>query len=773
MSGRLIQENAPMASNSLRTLVGIAALVIISAGCSKDPAVEKQSKLKRGDAYAAQGKLDEAIIEYRGAIQLDPKLGEARRKLGDAYAKKGDQANAAREYIRGADLLPDDADLQLVAGASLLLAGQFEDARARVDKVLAKDPKNGRALLIRANALAGLKDTNSAIAQLEEAVKADPKASQAYSNLGTLLMSKGQKDEAEYSYRRAVEVAPTAVEPLLALGNFLWNSGRKPEAEQAFTHALELDPKNRLARRMLAVFYLGSGQAAEAESQFKWLADNGDALSRLALADFYGTVGRPDDARAVLQTVVADPTVYVAVRTRLATLAVSQGNRQDADKWLGEALAKEPNNVDALNTKAQFLVGDRKFDEALVAADAAAKADASSARAHYLRGTALAAGNHFDDAVAALNEAIRLNPKYVSAQLELAQVERARGERAAAVEASKQAVGSAPADPVARLILVRNLIANRELARAETELTALLKQYPNVGAVHAQMGLVQQAAHNDTAGARRSFERALQLDPKSTEALTGLVGLDLLVAKKPADAFARIDAALKAAPDDPDLLMLAGRTYTSTKDYAKAEASYRRVMEIAPQRLGAYTALGQLLVTQARVDDALKEFDAFLAQQPKSAGTLTLTGMLLRGQGKLVEAQQRYERAVEADPRAAVAANNLAGLYAESGSNLDAALKLAQNAVAEAPDEPAFNDTLGYVYLKKGMPILAVPPLKKCVQKAPTQPVVRYHLGLAYAGTGDKAAARRELEQALKLKADFPGAEDAKAVLAGLDKSPG
>jgi Flp pilus assembly protein TadD len=75
------------------------------------------------------------------------------------------------------------------------------------------------------------------------------------------------------------------------------------------------------------------------------------------------------------------------------------------------------------------------------------------------------------------------------------------------------------------------------------------------------------------------------------------------------------------------------------------------------------------------------------------------------------------------------------------------------------------NDTLAYVYIKKQLGSLAIPLLRLAMEKRPDDPSFHYHLGLAYSQSGDKAAARKALEEALKLKPDFDGAEDARNVL--------
>ena len=58
--------------------------------------------LGSGDRYVAEQKYQEAVVEYRNAIQQDPKFGEARYKLAETYAKLQDPRNAYREYIRAA-----------------------------------------------------------------------------------------------------------------------------------------------------------------------------------------------------------------------------------------------------------------------------------------------------------------------------------------------------------------------------------------------------------------------------------------------------------------------------------------------------------------------------------------------------------------------------------------------------------------------------------------------------------------------------------------------
>jgi tetratricopeptide (TPR) repeat protein len=429
-------------------------------------------------------------------------------------------------------------------------------------------------------------------------------------------------------------------------------------------------------------------------------------------------------------------------------------------------LVKEAKNTQALLVKARFLVSENKLDDALPLARQAVAADASNAESHYLVGSILSAKGDVEGAVAAMHEVIRVNPRATAAQLQLARLELQRGGAASSVQYAEQAVSSAPGDPFARLTLARSLMAKGDLARAETEMQSLLEKYPTAAAVHSQNGLLQLLRQN-TRAAQQSFDRALQLDPNDFDAFRGLIGIDL-AAKRYDVIHSKLDARLAKNPKDVAVLILAARTYASTGELAKTEETLRKVLEVDPARLDAYGMLGQLYVAQKKLDQAIKEFEVLAKRQPNNVGAPTMVGMILQMQGKEAEAQKRYEDVIQINPRAPVAANNLAWIYAERGGNLDVALQLAQVAKEQLPDTPEVNDTLGYVYIKKDLASLAVPPLQTAVEKDPQNPTYRYRLGVAYAKMGKKDDAKRELEQALKMKPDFPEAADARKTLAGL-----
>ena len=761
-----------MTFKNLSVRLGCLALLAVltgTAACSGDPERAKQEYLKSGNQYFDQEKYSEAIVQYRNALQQDAKFGEARFKLAQAYERIGDSVNATREYIRAADALPDRADAQVKAGAYLLFGGQSQEARVRAEKALKLDPRNVEAQIILGNALAGLKDIEGALRQVEEAVKLDPASSTALSSLGALRLAHGDQQEAEAAFRKAVEVGPDSPQAHLALAYFLWASGRQQDAEASFKRAVEVDPSNLTSHRALALYYLGSGRAALAEPHFKAMAaadTSASAPYKLALADYYIALNRTEDASAVLAGLVNAKDTASAAQTRVAAIDYVTKSRADGNRVIDQVLAKDPKNVPALLAKTRFQIEQGQIDGALATAQKAVAADGQSVPARYLLGTIYRAKRMQDEAVRAFSEVLKINPAAAAAQVQLAQLSLERGETARAVQLASDAARLLPNDARAQFTLMRSLMASAQYQEAARISAAMVRTFPKLPEVHAAAGSLALAT-NDRAGARRAFEKALEIDGANIEALMGLVRLDMSD-KRAGDALARIDQQLAKTPRNAELLLLAARVHGASGDTEKAESHLTKAIEADPNNLSAYLLLGQLYQARGRIDQARASFEAVLKRQPNSVGANTVVAVLYEIEGNLDEARKRYEQVMQLDPNAPVAANNLAYLYAEHGGNLDVALQLAQTAKQHLPDEPQVSDTLGWIYVKKELASIGLPQLEDAVRRSPQDAQMHYHLGVALAKTGDAERSRRTLERALTLKLQPPLDAEARRLMATL-----
>ena len=751
----------------VRALSPLLLASALFSACS-NPEAQKLEHLKKGDEYVKEKRDEFAVVEYASAVKIDPRFGEARLKLAETYERMGNVRAALPEFIRAADALPDNRALQLKATQLLLISRRFEDAKARADSLLAKDPKDVDAMLLRGNALAALRDSAGAVAEIEEAIKIAPANSDALVSLGAAQTQGGEKKQAEASFREAIKLDPSSAAAKLALANFLLANNRAPEAEVILKEVLANEPRNLVANRMLATLYVSSNRVAEAEQPLKVVAEVSNApAARLGLADYYAAAGRSDDAVALLRELAKEPRSAGEAELRLSALDYAQNRVTEAHARLDALLTRAPNYASALVLKAQWLVKENKLPEAAERAKAAVSAEPQSASAHFALAVVQESRREFADAAKSYQEALRLNPRAVAAQLALSRLNLVAGNSAAAQRFAEEARQTQPSNFDARVALVRSLLAAGNTSRAQTEIASMLKDAPNAAVVHAINGSYLARANNPK-GARAAYERALELSPGSLEAIGGLTYLDL-GAKDAPSAVRRIDAELAKQPNNAALFTLLAQVHKATGDRAKEEQALRRAVTVDPRYTTGYALLAQLYEQQKRIDEAIAEFEGMAQRDPSNVEAQTMVGTLLKQQGKRDEAIKAYEKAIGGQPdNAPVAANNLAYTYAEQGTNLDVALQLATSAKQRLPNEAGVDDTLGWVYYKKGMFDLAIKSLEESVRKQ-QNPEVLVHLGLAYAKAGDKAKAREALERAFKLN-PRAGGEEARQVLESVSR---
>ncbi len=749
---------------ALRVL-SILAVAVTVAACS-NPEKKKAQYLAAGDALAAQGKHAEAIIEYRNAIKQDTQFGEARFKLAQAYEATNDLGRAMKEYLRAADLLPEKPEAQLAAARMLVLAGQFEDAKTRAERVLAADPKSVQANLVLGSALVGMKDVDGAIKQVEDAVALDPLDGQSQTTLGALQLAKGDVARAEAAFVEAVRVKPQSIEARVSLATFHWIQKRLPEAEEGLKAAFAIDPAAELPNRALAAFYMQSDRRAEAEPYLKTLAEKGDGRTKIALAEFYTGMKRIDDAVVTLKTVESDSKFGAQASVRLALIAYVQKRNAEAHAIVDGLITRGGETAQAQLMKGRFLIVEKKFDEAIDILKAAVKADPKLASAHYMLGHALFAKNDLPGAADAYRATLELVPAAVPVQLQLARVSLMRGDAAGSLTAATTAVEKQPENPVARIALIDALLAKRDLPRAADEIAKLKAQYPKAAAVHVldgkRLGLEKKLPE-----AARAFNHALTLDATSADAVVGLIGVDMATGDS-ASAIKRVEQLLEKRPADPALRMLAARAYLAGRNAGKAEEILKGLVQENPSHAVAIGMLADLYMAQGKPAQALERYEALTVLDPKSVAAHTMIGMILQGQKRIPESKKRYETALEISPNAAIAANNLAWILADEKQDLDRALRLANQAAALLPKDPQVVDTIGWVYYQQHLPGLAVPAFERAVGMNPNNPEFHYHLGMALAATGEGSKARTHLQKALALNPTFNGAAEARDLLATL-----
>ncbi len=498
----------------------LSFLLLLSAavsGCS-DPVAARERFLASGDTYLAQGRLNEATIEYRNAAQRDPSSVEAQQKLGETYIAMNEPGKALTAYQAVSELDRKNVAARLRAGSLLAASGDFERAAARAREAIDLDRSSVEARILLAQALAGMRRPQEAAEQLTAAIEAQPNNAAGYAALGELQLAEGHREAAEASFLQAVTADPQSPRAHLSLGEYYWVTGRLREGEASIRKALALAPREPLTRRALAMFLMANDRSAEAEEHWKFLADaSADDAPRLELADYYVSTDRPNDALAVLEPLAANDTTGDA-SARLAAVLYEVGERDRSIAILDHELSARKSNRRALLLKAQMLMDDKKWSEAADYARRVTVLEPESWSALNLLGAAQAAAGDMAGAAESFRQVTRLNPESDTARVRLATAYAATGDPNRALLALEEGFAKEPGlSGVAANNIAWNL--NKEEAMREVALTLAryaTEKLPNrpepwdtLGAVHLALG--------DTAAAVKAFEASVKLAPTNKD----------------------------------------------------------------------------------------------------------------------------------------------------------------------------------------------------------------------------------------------------------------
>jgi tetratricopeptide (TPR) repeat protein len=286
-----------------------------------------------GAAYAALGRYDDAIEQYRRALERDGSNVAIRRNLALAFYKTGRMEDAAREAEavalaqpeseaarlllaeclfrlgqnkRVIDLLqpvagrvPQDRAVSYLLGMALIGEGRMGDAQAAIDRVLRDDSPEAHVFL----AMMYLRDGDCARAEPEirRALDANPKLPLVNFLNGQCLMDDKRNDwtGAADAFRAELAVDPNHFEANLYLGDLLREGGRHDEALPYLERARRLRADSLGAQFSLGAVYVALGRTGEALTLLEAVEQKApDHLqTHMQLAVVYTRLGRAADAQ--------------------------------------------------------------------------------------------------------------------------------------------------------------------------------------------------------------------------------------------------------------------------------------------------------------------------------------------------------------------------------------------------------------------------------------------------------------------------------------------
>ena len=200
--------------------------------------------LKQGQQLQREGRLTEAEVAYRQAIELNPIFYGSFRYLGEVLALEGKLDQAVEEYQRAKELNPKALWVHQGLGEVFLQLNKLEDAIACFQTAIEINPDFSWAYNGLGDCWSLKENRENAIAAYQKAVELNPDSETFRHNLEKVLAEQELVPEEEIIDN---------VEDSLELGKILTEQGDFEEALKYYRKACDLNPNSFDAHYQLSV----------------------------------------------------------------------------------------------------------------------------------------------------------------------------------------------------------------------------------------------------------------------------------------------------------------------------------------------------------------------------------------------------------------------------------------------------------------------------------------------------------------------------------------
>jgi tetratricopeptide (TPR) repeat protein len=505
---------------------------------------------KRAGIFIDRGMRKEALEDYSKAIELDPGDVWAWSNRAITRVQAGDLAGARSDLAKAETLDPTYVQIFIGRGMLADVEHRPKDAIAAYTKALQREPDNNYALEQRAAAYTAVGDNEHASAdratRAAAAIAANPDASSAYLDRGNLMLDAMRLDEAIKDFDRAIALEPTNAMAFADRGMARAWKGDLDAAAKDLDAAFAIDPKNVVVFRARGLIAQQKGASRDAIAAYTTaLQIEPDSTFALAhRAEVGRAVGDNDAALRDAALALKQQPGWIDLYLLRANIFRTQGKEEEALSEAEAMTAANPDNSYAYIVAANIYSEFHKDAEAMRSYD---RALAIKPEAYmYLNRSLRRPKTDLARRRADLEAALKLDPGFVDAIAEKANIQAENGNLADAVATYSSGLEKSPENI--------SLLMGRGIAYARSG-----------DAVHAE---------KDFAGARVKATEPVIFNNMCWAKATAGVALE--------SALADCDVALAKAPGTPSYLDSRGLVFLRLGRLDDAIGDYNRALSKSP-----------------------------------------------------------------------------------------------------------------------------------------------------------------------------------------------
>lgn len=534
------------------------------------------------DLEIARKRFPEALQRVEAALKTTPNSGNLHFLEGKIHWAQGIRDRAEKAFVKALEIDAAQADAPALLTAIYVSDKKFTEARAVVERVLARTPTDAGALRAAALIYEQLNELEKARDAYEKILTLSPGDHAVMNNLAYLYSEKlNNLDRARDLALKARSLQPSDAGTADTLGWILFKQGEYPQAlallqESAVNLGDNPEVQYHLGMASYMMGQVGVARAAleKAAAATQDFPGKSEIPAKLALLSSGASPSMPVPIEQI-EALVKDRPQDPLLRIQLGDAHTRGGDSAKAAAAYEQALTLNPALTEPALKLAKVYAGslNNKQKAMEYAKKAQALAPNDAAVAGVLGALAYESGNH-PWAYSLLGESSRKRPQDATILRDFAWAAYSTGRvdegQLAMERLLKVAPDSALASEAKSFIAIVGLDSDSErLSGAQPEIEALLQTNPKyLPALMAQAALSLRRGDSKAAG--KIYADVLQLFPDFTPAMKRLAALlmgDPATLSK-ADDLAR--KARRAFPDDPEIAQILAAISYEKKDYSYA-----------------------------------------------------------------------------------------------------------------------------------------------------------------------------------------------------------
>jgi tetratricopeptide (TPR) repeat protein len=582
-----------------------------------------------------QGQANQAIDEYKKALELDPNNSLIYSEMAESYLRNNRLRDASDTATKAISLDKDNVEahkllstiyLQIIGRATAQQPPSTETINGAIhefEEIVRIDSTDRQSFLMLARLYQIKGDTNKAIDIYKKFLGIEPGSEEGVTALAKLHVDAGNFKEAADLLEDFLKQRPDSDTAWQTLGEAYTEMQEYTKAADAYRRAGELDPDDIEIKKAEAQAYFLAEKFDDAvklyEDIIKTEPDDGIAL--LHLGQIYHKQMKYDLARQnLLKAAMAFPD-SVQIQFNLVLLDRDEGHLEEALKRANDIIKKteKSNGRYTESERANrrlFLINQGILNQTLGNYDAAVKTFLDVKNLTNEKDGRIDAqiietyrnAKNLDKALQYADQALAENPENRQLKIVHADVIAEKGRLDEGVKALQQMQKGSDDDLEVLSTIVGIYQRAKKFDQAQSALTAAIQRFPNEEQLHFQQGALyeKQKKYDE---AEKSFRKALELQNDDPAVLNYLGYMYADRGIRLDEAEAMIQKAVHADPTNGAYLDSLGWVYYKQNRFDQAEGYLKKAVIFVNNDSSIHDHLGDLYFKTKRYDDARNEWN--------------------------------------------------------------------------------------------------------------------------------------------------------------------